>query len=185
MKLVIPSLETLPSYVKALGAGWYSNSPQGPKFALEELERIQTNAAVYLSSLVEMAGLGQFVRLPDGMVLPRLSSMRLWIWDGEYCGFIRLRWWPGKDHLPPECLGHIGYAVVPEKRRKGYASQALAETLRIAKAEGLAYVELATDLENSASRRTIEKNGGVLVEQFSKPGTRSEQISVRYRICLP
>jgi predicted acetyltransferase len=170
--------------VDALQAGWYSNSPQGPRFAVEELARIKADATAYLSSLIEIADLGQFVQLHDGRTLPRLSSMRFWIWDGEYCGFIRLRRWPGHDNLPPECLGHIGYAVVPAKRRKGYASQALAETLCIARSEGLASVELATDFENTASRRTIERNGGILVERFVKPGKSVGQGSVLYRISL-
>jgi predicted acetyltransferase len=41
------------------------------------------------------------------------------MWDGEFCGSIGLRWLPGTEELPPHCLGHIGYAVVPWKRRLG------------------------------------------------------------------
>jgi predicted acetyltransferase len=70
---------------------------------------------------------------------------------------------------PPYCLGHIGYAVVPWKQRRGYATSALRELLREAKAEGLRYVEITTATENVASQRVIENNEGVFVEEFVAP----------------
>ena len=62
---------------------------------------------------------------PDGSTAKRLPGFKRWLWDGEFCGSIGLRWQPGTTALPPHCLGHIGYAVVPWKRRRGYATQAL------------------------------------------------------------
>jgi len=35
------------------------------------------------------------------------------MWDGEFCGQIAFRWQPGTEALPPHCLGHVGYSVVP------------------------------------------------------------------------
>ena len=67
------------------------------------------------------------------------------MWDGEFCGSIGFRWQPGTEVLPPHCLGHIGYAVVPWKKRRGHATRALAAMLPLARAEGLGYVELTTD----------------------------------------
>lgn len=48
-----------------------------------------------------------------------------WLWDGEFCGTIGLRWQPATEALPPHCLVHIGYAVVPWKQGKRYAKRAL------------------------------------------------------------
>ena len=59
--------------------------------------------------------------------------------------------------------GHIGYAVVPEFRRRGYATEILRQSLAIARQRfGLTRVLLTCDDDNIGSIRTIEKNGGVL-----------------------
>jgi predicted acetyltransferase len=86
--------------------------------------------------------------------------------------------------LPPHCLCHIGYGVVPWKQRRGYATAALAQTLPAAKAEGLRYVEITTEPENIASQRVIEANGGQLVERFMKPQQHGGSPGLRYRITL-
>ena len=96
----------------------------------------------------------------------------------------RLRWQPGTHALPPHCLGHIGYAVVPWKQRRGYATRALALLLPQARAEGMSYVEITTDPENIASRRVIEANGGVLIERFVKPAQFGSTPGLRYRVTL-
>ncbi len=75
------------------------------------------------------------------------------MWDGEFCGSIGFRWQPGTEALPPTCLGHIGYGVVPWKRGRGYATAALRMLLPHARREGLGYVEFTTDLGNHSSRR--------------------------------
>ena len=81
-------------------------------------------------------------------------------------------------------LGHIGYAVVPWKRRLGYATRALKQMLPEAREVGLPYVEITTDPDNVASQRVIEANGEVLVEHFTKPAQFSSTRGLRYRIAL-
>jgi predicted acetyltransferase len=106
------------------------------------------------------------------------------MWDGEFCGVISFRWQPGTVALPPTCLGHIGYSVVPWKRRRGYATRALGLLLPEVRSEGLPYVELTTDATNLASRRVIEANGGVLIEEFAKPASHGGTVSLRFQIAL-
>jgi predicted acetyltransferase len=107
-----------------------------------------------------------------------------WMWDGEFCGSIGFRWQPGTTELPPYCLGHIGYSVVPWKRQRGYATRALELLLPQARDEGLAYVELTTQVDNFASQRVIEANGGEVVERFHKSQAHGGAESFRYRIPL-
>ena len=59
--------------------------------------------------------------------------------------------------------GHIGYVVVPEYRRQGYATEILRQSLQIAHQKlGLKRVLVTCDDDNVGSAKTIEKNGGVL-----------------------
>jgi predicted acetyltransferase len=124
------------------------------------------------------------VTLPDGTKVARLPGYRLWMWDGEFCGSIGFRWQPGTEALPAHVLGHIGYAVVPWKQRRGHATRALADMLPRAREEGLAWVDLTTDPENLASQRVVTANGGVLVARFRKPAEYGGHEGLRFRIAL-
>jgi len=67
--------------------------------------------------------------------------------------------------------GHIGYVVVPEYRRQGYATAILRQSLRIARQKlGLTRVLVTCDDDNVGSIKTIENNGGVLENIVSGPG---------------
>ena len=90
----------------------------------------------------------------------------------------------GHADLPPHCLGHIGYAVVPWKQGKGHATNGLRLLLPEARSVGLPYVEITTDPDNIASQRVIEANGGELVERFTKPPQFGSKPGLRYRIIL-
>lgn len=157
LRLVRPSLARLPDYVEATRQGWSSNTTWDVRD--EELAAIAVDAAAFLRQLRgEEAGV---VRLADGREVPRLPGVVRWMWDGEFCGAINLRYQPGTEELPPHVSGHVGYAVVPWKRSRGYATRALALLLPLAREAGLARVLLTCDADNVASCRVIAANGGI------------------------
>ena len=184
MTLIRPAAEHLPSYVTALERGWSADNVRGAVAATEELLRIQTDSAAFINSMEDREAKGPPVTLPDGSVVNRIPGFRRWLWDGEFCGSIGLRWQPGTTDLPPHCLGHIGYAVVPWKQGQGYAKSALGQLLPQAKAVGLPFVEITTDPDNTASQHVILANGGYLVEKFDKPAQFGGKPGLRFRIML-
>jgi predicted acetyltransferase len=178
-----PSLALLPAFAAALERGWSPDNLR-PAAAREQLEKIAADAAEFVARLDDPEARAGPVTLPDGSTVPRLPGFNRWIWDGEFCGNIGFRWQPGTSLLPPHALGHIGYAVVPWKRGRGYATRALALMLPEARAHGLDYVELTADPENVPSQRVILTNGGRPVECFRKSAAHGGTESVRYRIDL-
>ena len=161
MQLVEPSLDHLSSYAAALEAGWSPNNVRN--VSAEQLGAINESPVAFVAGLTMQGGT---ISLPDGTAVPKLPFIARWMWDGAFCGSISLRWQEGTDALPPHVLGHIGYAVVPWKRGRGYATAALRQMLIEARAVGLGRVEITTDPDNLASQRVIERNGGQYVDSF-------------------
>jgi predicted acetyltransferase len=183
MELVWPASQYLPGYVDALQQGWSPDNLR-PETALDHLARVAEAPDSFIDEQVDREAKGSPIILPDGSAVPRLPGFSLWMWDGDFCGSIGFRWQPGTTELPAYCLGHIGYSVVPWKRRQGYATRALHLLLPHARAEGLSYAELTTDADNVASQRVIESNGGTLIERFRKPAAYGGAESLRFRILL-
>lgn len=178
LQLLEPSLTHLSAYADALARGWSPNNVRD--VSAEQLDAIRTDRAAFVAGLLSQAGT---VRQPDGSEVPKLPNRVRWMWDGAFAGHIGLRWQAGTDALPDHVLGHVGFAVVPWMRRRGYATQALGMMLPVAREVGLTRVEITTDPDNTASQRVIEVNGGRLVGEFvnARFGTRPK---LRYVIDL-
>lgn len=164
-----PARDMLEAYAAALARGW---SPDNTRdVSAEQLAALREDPDGFLASLESASGT---ITLWDGRTVPKLPGFRRWIWDGEFCGSIGFRHQPGTEELPDYCLGHIGYAIVPWKRRRGYATQALALMLKEAAAHGLHRVMVNCSADNAISRRVIEANGGVLARSFAHPAFPGE-----------
>lgn len=97
---------------------------------------------------------------PDGYVP---STTLWWVQDDDYLGRLAIR-----HRLTPrlrEVGGHIGYDVRRSARRRGHATAMLRAALPVAYGLGIESALLTCDVENVASRRVIEANGGVLEDQ--------------------
>jgi predicted acetyltransferase len=162
LRLVQPSLDGLSGYAAALETGW---SPDTTRVVSgEQLAALREDPSAFLDELTRQDGT---IRSASGKWIPRLPGRVFWLDDSEFCGTINLRFMPGSDVLPPSVPGHAGYAVVPWKRRRGYATEALRLLLPVARDVGLEWLQLVCDEDNEPSRRVITANGGVLERRFA------------------
>ena len=117
------------------------------------------------------------VALPAGIVP---STLRFGFVGNRIVGRVSIR------HTLNDALarkgGHIGYVVLPEFRRRGYATAMLRQALAVARERlRLDRVLLTCDDDNMASIRTIERNAGVL-ERLVTGTERGERPFRRYWI---
>ncbi|BCZ47216.1 acetyltransferase [Clostridium gelidum] len=92
--------------------------------------------------------------LPQGEVV----TSTFWLIDKkEVVGVVRIR------HQEVECAGHIGYDISPDYRNRGYGFQILKLALGKAINIGIEEVILTCNIDNTASKKIIEKNNGKLL----------------------
>ena len=116
---------------------------------------------------------------PEGKVN---ASFLLAVDDGEIVGRVSIR------HSLNEWLlnfgGNIGYAVRPQFRKKGYATQILNQALEYCRGLGLDRALVTCNDSNEASSKTIEKCGGVLENKALEQIEGGERLVRRYWIDL-
>ncbi len=131
------------------------------------------DAEPWSSYLVRLELLRTGARIPDGWVPATFLVAEV---DGELVGRTSIR-----HSLGPWLArwgGHIGYAVRPGRRRRGYATEILHQSLAIAKILGIDKVLITCDEDNVASIAVIERCGGVLEDVV--PGESGPPAKRRY-----
>jgi len=153
----------------------------------EALAEFRSEGSIYMPDALTPDQFPAYVRrlhdqsfgkgLPEG----HIPSKEFWIVDQDgFAGRIIL----GLTYIPgPTRFGnHVGYAVRPSKRRKGYATMALSLLLNEARELGVQVLMPTCGSDNLASRNVIEKNGGVLVK--SETDDNGKVGELRFRIQL-
>ena len=114
--------------------------------------------------------------LPDGFVA---STFLVADVNGQIVGRTSIR------HELNEFLaregGHIGYGVLAEHRRRGYATEILRQSLVILRSLGVERVLVTCDDDNIGSATVIERCGGVF-ESLTDNGERADVPKRRYWI---
>jgi predicted acetyltransferase len=105
--------------------------------------------------------------VPAGMVLATTYLARRRT-DMKLVGIVQIRH-ELNEHLR-RIGGHIGYAVAPDERRKGYGTEILRLGLRHCKTLGLGRVLVTCDKTNLASAAVIRANDGVLENEVNDNG---------------
>lgn len=95
-----------------------------------------------------------------------------------------MRWQDGTSELPAYVLGHIGYSIVPWRRREGHATRGLALILVEARRRGLDYVKVTTQPDNIASQRVILACGGTFVRRFEQDASYGGGEALLFQIDL-
>jgi predicted acetyltransferase len=90
--------------------------------------------------------------------------------DGSLVGRVSIRHELNERLL--QIGGHIGYAVVPKHRRVGYATAILKESLNYVRNHlpNIQRILVTCDAGNTGSKKTIERNGGILENTITYEG---------------
>jgi len=168
VSLESPSEKYIDSFFQAMAEFEVEGIPQIPENMTTE------QFPAYVQQLHDQS-IGK--NLKEGYV----PSKEFWIIDADgYAGRIIL----GLSFTPdPDRVGnHVGYAVRPSKRRKGYATKALQCLLDEATKLKIYKLMPICDAANIASRKVIERNGGVLLDRM--PNGKARLGALRFLIDL-
>lgn len=115
--------------------------------------------------------------------VPSTVYLAIRVSDNKLIGIIDFR------HSLSEFLlnygGNIGYSVLPEERRKGYAKEMLRMVLEHCREYGLHRVLVTCDKYNIGSYKTIQANGGILENEITDSVNLSKSgVIQRYWISL-
>ncbi len=166
MELVRPSLKYEQSFRTALGE-YASDAP------LEYYERAAARLACadFATFVREERERSEGKHLPEGYVPETIFWL---VEDEEYRGCLRIR------HVLNEHLlrigGHIGYDIRPSMRRRGYGNRILELGVGEAHKLGIERILLTCDSTNLASRKIIERAGGVLNDEVQQGGGKPAKL---------
>ncbi len=159
MKLISPTLDYKDQFLEALAALRTEDTHGFWDYCMDP-----TDVEGYLHMTARHA---QGQDLQEGWV----PASTFWLIDnGKWVGHCNIR------HKLTTVLeqrgGHIGYAIHPAERRKGYGREILRLALKEARKLSIDRAMVTCESDNDASRKIIESNGGVLDDEYEFEGER-------------
>lgn len=152
MELVLASGKYVEEIIAAIND--FSNNGETKIYGSSKLMKYQNNLNEWFEYL-EKIKLGSLYK--EGYTP---TKQYLMIEDNNVVGFICAREDVAKDFEP--IRGHIGYAVCPKERGKGYASKALNKIVKIYKEMNYTHISVCCYTTNNSSRKVVEHNRGKL-----------------------
>ncbi len=114
----------------------------------------------------------------------RLATSEYELFDADVVvGKIQIRHKPSHGVSIPESMAsHIYYEIFPEHRSKGYGKQILSLGLEEARKIGLKEISITCMEDNFSSKKIIEANRGVFIEDAMIPEENKKML--KYQILL-
>jgi predicted acetyltransferase len=147
-ELVLPSVRYRESYLEAM-AEFRADDPVSDEYGV--------TAEGFDAHLARLADDAR----GRNLVGPRVPSTEWWLVEGgRWIGDVSIRHWLNEklEHMG----GHIGYAIRPTERGKGYGNLVMELGMVKARELGIARALLTCDDGNAPSIHIIERHGGVL-----------------------
>ncbi|MFW6598089.1 GNAT family N-acetyltransferase [Propionibacteriaceae bacterium Y2011] len=133
------------------------------QLALEDFEFLHRDGP-WAQVLAETEREARGVDLPEGRVPCDFLLAEV---DGVIIGRVSIR--RALNDFLLEVGGHVGYAVAPEHRRRGHATEILRQSVARLADAGVTRVLVTCDDDNIASAAVIEACGGVLEDVRTAP----------------
>lgn len=113
----------------------------------------------------------------------RIPESMFWlIEDNAYIGIITIRHYLTENTR--KVGGHIGYGIVPERRKEGYGKLILKLALEECRKMGMDSVLITCSPDNIGSKKIIEYNGGILEDEIESTVDGRPRKTLRYWVTL-
>ena len=115
-----------------------------------------TESLAFSDYVKQLEGQSRGIGVPEGFVP---NTFFVGVVDGVVVGRLSLR--HSLNDFLAKVGGHIGYGVVPSRRRRGYATEMLRQAIPVCVSLGIERALITCDEHNVGSQKVVEACGGI------------------------